>query len=116
MQMLQPTVMRVILLITGTIILNSVTRTVANKRAQLFRPYTSGHASKRRSYAREVHFRSSNIGSISGGGGPEKKPKFWNANFVCLVSMYAMKVPNSSEKQRLGKAGLGYEKLSLISR
>ena len=49
-------------------------------------------------------------------GGPEKKPKFWNANFVCLVSMYAMKVPNSSEKQRLGKAGLGYEKLSLIYR
>ena len=92
---------------------NSVARTVANERTQLFRPYTSGHASRRRSNAREVHFRSSSIGSVCGGGGPEKKPKFWNANFVSLASMYAMKVPNSSEKEMLRKAGLGVRKIKL---
>ena len=92
---------------------NSVARTVANKRAQLFRPYTSCHASRRRrGNAREVHFRPS-IGSISGWGGPEKKPKFWNANFVSLASMYAMKVPNSHEKEILRKAGLGVRKIKL---
>ena len=73
---------------------------LANERAQLFRPYNSGHTSRRRSNAREVHFRSSSIASISGGVGPEKKPKFWNANFVCLASIYAMKVPHSSENKK----------------
>ena len=93
---------------------NSVARTVANERAQLFRPYTSGHAS-RISNAREVHFRSSSIAGISGGGGSEKKPKFWNANFVCLASIYAMKVPHSSENKKwYVKLVLEYEKLSLI--
>ena len=86
---------------------------LANERAQLFRPYNSGHTSRRRSNAREVHFRSSSIASISGGVGPEKKPKFWNANFVCLASMYAMKVPNSGEKEMLRKAGLGVRKVKL---
>ena len=33
----------------------SVAKTIANKRSKLFRPYTSGHAS-RRSNARAVHF------------------------------------------------------------
>ena len=54
----------------------SVARTVANEKAQLFRPYNSGHASRRRrrrSNAKEIHFRSSSA-SISGDGGPEKKP------------------------------------------
>ena len=81
-------------------------KTVANETAQSFRPYNSGHASRRRSNARVMHFRP-NIASINGGGGPEKKPKIYNANFVCLASMYAMKVPNSSEKEILRKAGLG---------
>ena len=51
--------------------------------------------------------------AVSGWGGPEKKPKFWNANFVSLASMYAMKVPNSHEKEILRKAGLGVRKIKL---
>ena len=43
-----------------------------------------------------------------------KRNRFWNANFVCLASMYAMKVPNSSEKEMLRKADLGVRKVSLI--
>ena len=80
-------------------------RTLAYKRYRLFRPYSSGHALRRRCYAKTVHFRLS-ICSISGGEQPEKKPpKFWNANFVCLASMYSMEVSNSSEKEILHKAG-----------
>ena len=44
-----------------------------------------------------------------------KKPgsKTWTANFVCLADRLATKLPNSTQKQILQKAGLGFNRIKL---
>ena len=49
----------------------------------------------------------------SGSASSKKRRKLWNANFVCLASIYGYKVPTSSEKEMLRKAGLGVRKIQL---
>lgn len=73
-----------------------VEKTVVDEWSHLFRLFTSVHA-LRRSNARAVHFRLS-IGTVSLEVEDLKRNQ-WDENFVCLESIYAMKVPNSNEKK-----------------
>ena len=60
--------------------------------------YTSGHALRRRSNAKEVDLYPALAVSVAVDD-LKRNQTFWNANFVYLALIYVMKVPNSSEKK-----------------